>query len=455
MKTSILQPDPGIPQLEGGSRGREQNLSERDIVAKRGLTHALALAAFLALAVSNPVLGAKNAQELPVIPFTVINNVNTTLPLYIYIKGIVTEKTKTIPASSWVYVSDIDGNVTIMPNIPPGEYTGDLALDLGTAKITTLQFPKLGAARIYLSFGEPPMVCCNNAVGGSPSEPAGWVKTDPNFNTLFDWAELSWDNGGNRGLRHSTRLGGNVTQVDMFGLPLRLTLEGKSPSSDRPATEYAGFTQDLTTMMRAYGQLAQPWTNLVMYNSDNIAVRIVSPYHGIDLGVFPKDELDGYIGQVFMSYATGSTLTVKASCSQDNGITHTFAGNTSNNFFVFKENGTKFQFSKPSTVTVYQNEIHPNPPPPTELDNCLAGVVAAKLGGAFVRTNLLINTNLDACKINQFYLGDPVQKYAQFFHDFGINHKAYSFGYDDTCDQSSYITVDDPTGMTITVGGTQ
>jgi hypothetical protein len=104
-------------------------------------------------------------------------------------------------------------------------------------------------------------------------------------------------------------------------------------------------------------------------------------------------------------------------------------------------------------LTVYQNEIHANPTPASALYNCLSGVVAAKLGAAFIRTNLLLNTNLDACNTGQFYVGSPIQQYAQIFHTYGVNRLAYSFGYDDTCNQSSYINIDDPAGLSITVGG--
>jgi hypothetical protein len=411
----------------------------------------LLLVAFLSMAVPIFALAEQNNAGLPIIPLKVVSNVDTTSSLFIYVKGIVGEKTDTIPQGTWVYVSDLKGNITIMPNIGPGDYTGELALNLGTAQTTAMKFPKLNAVRIYFSFGNPPMVCCSNAVGNSPSEPAGWVTSDPNFNILFDWAELVWDNGGNRGLGHTTRLGGNVTQVDMFGLPMQLTLKGISPSSNQPFTQNAGFTSDLQTMMKAYGQLGSPWTGLIVDNN----MRVVSPYHGIALGIFPEDELDNYIDRVFMFYKSPNELRVTAACAQDGGITHTFAGDTSGDFLVFKENGVaKFRFPKPSTLRVYQNEIHPDPKPPTELYTCLAEVVAAKLGGAFVRTTLLANTDLDACKTDQFYVTDPIQKYAKFFHDFGINRKAYSYGYDDTCDQSSYINVDDPTAMTITLGGT-
>jgi hypothetical protein len=340
-----------------------------------------------------------------------------------------------------------------MPNIGPGDYTGKLGINLGTATTTAMKFPKLNAARIYFSFGNPIKVCCSAGVGSSPSELAGWVTTDPNYNTPFDWAELVWDNFGQNPYGLKTRLGGNVTQVDMFGLPLQLSLQGSSPATGQPVTANAGFTASLPTIMNAYLQLGSPWTALVTDNSDNAFVRVVSPYHGISLGTFPKDELDSYIDQVFMFYTT-NTLTATASCPQDKGVVHTLSGSTATGDLVFTDKtGVQFQFKKPSTLAVYQNEIHPKPSPATELDKCLAAVVAAKLGGAFIRTTLLVNTNLDACQTSQFYVSAPVQKYAQLFHEFGINNKAYSFGYDDTCDQSSYINIADPTTMTITIGG--
>ena len=188
-------------------------------------------------------------------------------------------------------------------------------------------------------------------------------------------------------------------------------------------------------------------------NSGGAPLRVISPYHGIANGVFPNNALDSYISQVFSFYQSNS-LAVRASCGQDGGVSHILSGSTSGGALVFSEGGTaRFQFLQPTTLTVYQNEIHANPTPAPPLYNCLSGVVAATLGGAFIRTNLLLNTNLDACNTSQFYVGSPIQQYAQSFHAYGVNHLAYSFGYDDTCGQSSYINIDDPTGFSITVGG--
>jgi hypothetical protein len=135
---------------------------------------------------------------------------------------------------------------------------------------------------------------------------------------------------------------------------------------------------------------------------------------------------------------------------------HRFVGQNSGGNLVFSEGGVpKFQFPIPPTVTVYRNEIAAFPLPSDELTACLSRVVAAKLGGSLARTVLLANPNLDACMPNQFYLNAPVTKYAQLFHQFGIGNLAYAFGYDDTCDQSSFITVDNPTAVNIAISAMQ
>jgi len=70
-----------------------------------------------------------------------------------------------------------------------------------------------------------------------------------------------------------------------------------------------------------------------------------------------------------------------------------------------------------------------------------------------VRTDVLGSNSLDACVVGQFYVQSPVQKYAQLFHQLSIGNLAYAFGYDDTCEQSSFITVDDPTKVDIQISG--
>jgi hypothetical protein len=425
--------------LERGRRKQGRRTSSHSGLW-RTITRVLSPAALLALAIPSLALGQTNNEGLPLIPLQIVNNYNSAQSLYVYIHGILPTATPNIPAGSSVYVSDVKGDIAIMPQILPQGTYQSLALNVGTGQSITMMFPQLSSVRIYVSSGKGLQVCCNAAVGSPPSEPIGWSSNEPNYNTPFDWAELNWGN---------LLLGGNVTQVDMFGLPLLLTLKGKSTTG----TSNAGFPQRFQTIMSAYQALGAPWTQLIVNDSNNKPLRVISPYHGIQNGVFPSNALDAYISQVFSFYQSNS-LAVTASCSQDGYILHTLSGSTSGGALAFSEGGTpRFQFAQPSTLTVYTNEIQANPTPASPLYDCLSEVVAAKLGAAFIRTNLLANTNLDACNTSQFYVNDPIQRYAQLFHIYAVNHLAYSFPYDDTCGQSSYITIDDPTSMTITVGG--
>ncbi|MGH7867328.1 MAG: beta-1,3-glucanase family protein, partial [Candidatus Dormibacteraceae bacterium] len=209
----------------------------------------------------------------------------------------------------------------------------------------------------------------------------GWVPSEPNYNTLFDWVELAWDNGGNAGLGHKTRLGGNTTQVDMFGMPMHLVLSGQSTTGPGSSTQNAGFMDNRATIRKAYQQLGTKWTNLLITaGNPPRMLRAVSPFHGIqDLKVFPADELDSYINQVFTFYTT-NTLSAKASCPQDLGIVHKLAGTVSGGNLVFTDStGVSFMFPKPSTNRVYENQINAVPTG-SELNDCLGRVVGAKLG---------------------------------------------------------------------------
>jgi hypothetical protein len=427
--------------------------------------HALAAllwaGAVVTSALANPAAAYQtNNVNLPVIPFVITNNFQPNAQLYVHIVGYVADKASTLPTGTWVYVSDGSGNVQQTPALsttyqvisPLGPYS------LGLGQTIALNIPKLSGARVYVSFGAAIQVCCNGKTAGTPpSYPAGWSSGDPNYSTVFDWAEYTWDNTGNATFGHKTRLGGNVTQVDMFGLPLLLTFNGLSTTSAATSSQNAGFTQSQSTILSAFQQLTSPWTDLLVPNATT-PLRIVAPYHAIQSSInnFPSNGLDAYIGQVFTNYAAGSgnSIQVTGSCGQDGGIIHTFQGTTSGGVLTFKENGTaQFQFPQPSTLTVYLNALAASPTPSTPLYQCLAGVVAAKLGGAFVRTNLIVNSNLDACQTSQFFVNAPIQEYNHFFHVHSFNHLAYSIGYDDTCNQSSYITIDDPSSATLAVGG--
>jgi hypothetical protein len=431
----------------------------------RSLVHAMSLGALLAcLWVPGLALGYElNNEGLPIIPLTIVNKINLPTPLYIYIVGTIGKRSRSgIDPGKTLYVSDLQGNVTQTPAIPVSA-PASLGLNLGAGITTQMMIPKLDGHRIYLSLVNPLLVNTNNQIGAPPGSPCGWcgpfdAVNNPNQNTFFDWAETAWVDKDLDRAGHTTNFGGNVTQVDMFGFPMALTVEGTDPASDTQVIRNAGFDDTVTRpmIMNSFRNLGVPWTGLIETNGSD-TLRVLAPYHGMERNTFPKDYLNGYIDQVFTYYTT-HTLTVEAACGQDKGVLHHFTGSTAGGILVFSESGTPvFQYQKADMIgaTVFRNEFHPNPKPSTELYMCLSGVVSTKLGGAFMRTAMTVNTDLDLlCRqVKQFYVDTPVVSYAKIFHDFGVDHKAYSFGYDDSCSQSSFITVDDPTSMTVTIQG--
>jgi len=168
-------------------------------------------------------------KALDVVPLKITNNVTNTGPLFVYIVGLLAKN---------VFVTDLQGDVNITPAIPV-DAPRSLGLNVGTGSSISMMMPKLDGIRIYLSLGNGLVVQTNSQEGAPPSAPCGWcgtgnIENATNFNTIFDWAELTWvDKNGGTG--HETNLGGNVTEVDMFGLPLLLTFVGNDPASPAPS----------------------------------------------------------------------------------------------------------------------------------------------------------------------------------------------------------------------------
>jgi Beta-1,3-glucanase len=197
----------------------------------------MSLALFLACIALGQAAAQQNNEGLAVVPLKITNNVTNTGPLFVYITGILAANSVSIPAGKAVFVTDVQGNVKETQAIPVDTPTS-LGVNVGTGRSISMMMPKLVGMRIYFSLGNGLLVQTNSQVGAPPSAPCGWCGTGntenaTNFNTIYDWAELTWvDKNGGTG--HETNLGGNVTEVDLFGLSLLLTLAGNDPASISP-----------------------------------------------------------------------------------------------------------------------------------------------------------------------------------------------------------------------------
>jgi hypothetical protein len=141
------------------------------------------------------------------------------------------------PVGTNVYVTNTQGDVAITPAIP-GNAPISLSLNVGTGRGNNLTLPKLSAVRIYSSIGAPLLVHTGDIMGGGIVTPTSQNPNDPNFNTKFDFAELTWvpQPAPPNHPEITSNLGINVTEVDSFGLPQQFTIEGTDPATLKPNT---------------------------------------------------------------------------------------------------------------------------------------------------------------------------------------------------------------------------
>jgi hypothetical protein len=373
----------------------------------------------------------KNNIGRELIPLT-IRNQSKQGNLYFYLVG-TTEPTN--QANHCYYLSDFNGDVTLCT---PTDGETSYSLPLTEAE-TVIQFPRLSAVRIYFSFDKK----LNVVVGenGIPSATIGWVK-DSNFETIFDWIEPTWEVNAT-----DMTLGINTTQVQMFGIPFSLTASGFN-ADKQPVTLSDGFKAGTSRhqIIDAFKQAPAPWNKLVVSApAGDVDYRVISPDTGMQFDdSFPRNQLDDYIKQVWEKYTT-ETLTASAE-----GVTLKGQVNDTGNLVFTSDAGAKIAaFPKPDTYTVYTSGPVPTDVSPENAGK--AGVIRTALQAGFMRSTLLVNAALPDCDTDGYYKSEPVNQYARTFHQFGIDGKAYAFGFDDVCDQSGVIIVHNPQSIAITL----
>lgn len=419
---------------------------------------------------------ANNNAGLQTIPLVVSNHINQAANLYVMIFGVINrDNGKGFPVGATVYVTDTQGNVAITPAIP-STAPQSLSLNVGMGTQNNLTLPKLSAVRIYSSVGAPLLVHTGNIAGGGVVTPTSQDPNDPNFNTMFDFAELTWVPQGAvpNHPEITTNLGVNVTEVDSFGLPQQFTVEGIDPATFQPTALTSGFLStarrpDLLNTLQSFGA---PWSGLIVGNGDR--ARALAPNLGIAGGFFPADFLDNYTNEIFSRYVTSppltSTLSARANpatvpdCPDPPTVNYNLTGSTAGGELVFSDagkGGPIFSLAKWSTMNAYAGFFSYGSIVPKDScfrpDFTIGEAVKARLQAAIMRSTVLVDSNLsdnpNCPSPSTYYQNQPLNKYAQLWHTAGINGKAYSFGFDDNCSQSSFELVFNPTKLTITLLG--
>ncbi|WP_436405594.1 beta-1,3-glucanase family protein [Mycobacterium gordonae] len=120
--------------------------------------------------------------------------------------------------------------------------------------------------RIFMSMKNPLYI-------GIAADNSGWAgldpanPSDPNYNTVYDWYEMTYKNG-------AVAFGGNTTQVDQFGLPFSFTLGQTSTGFDGTR----GITLSRDQVFQQYvASVPAEFQALVLNDGTGDPLRILAP----------------------------------------------------------------------------------------------------------------------------------------------------------------------------------
>ncbi len=302
----------------------------------------------------------------------------------------------------------------------------NMSFTLEQASTVTLP-THLEGARMYISLGSPlyiPIAPDDTGWGG----PNLGNPTDPNIDVYFDWYEFSYQHG-------AIPFGGNTTQVDMFGFPMTARLQQKAIGYDQTV----GITLSREQVFSQYSAAVNP-----TFQSLVTPYRILAPRSSASFapGGSQANYMQSYIDQTWDYYATHPFTLTRG------GVT--FAGGVVNGQLQFTRNGDgPFFLKKPTTsdVLACSGALASGGMSTQELE------LGAEVCAAFNRGVALDTANWH--NPASYYNNSVQNEYAKFWHQIGLDHRAYGFPYDDVNDQSSFKglpNTNPPDSLTLSIG---
>lgn len=375
-------------------------------------------------------IGAAGAAHAQTVPVTIVNNTGITGKMYVTVYG-------QDPANPTSYlVSDAAGQtkpLNTLNNTP-----SDYGFNTDSTSTYTFNVPRLNSGRIYISFCQPSYLTVTPTGNGSgplaPNSPAPWNPSSKNHTSVIDFAEYTWGPDNNFNV--------NTTQVDSLGIPMKMVLQNASQ------TVTAGFkdSNSAQTVVKAL-VATPPWSTLLITDKKGRPTQVLSPNHGMEAGYkFPTNYWDSYIALVLATYSkAGKSFTLN---NQVGSVTTPYTGTTSSTQITLKPTtgGAATVFNKPSSKDLWQNG-------PTFASGDSGPVASLQrwMQAAFLRSTFINSTNsISNCSVKP-YQSLPQNLYSQYIHSASLNGKAYTFPYDDVCEQSSYNSVPAPTKLTLTL----
>jgi len=201
----------------------------------------------------------------------------------------------------------------------------------------------------------------------------------------------------------ATRFNGNTTRVDAFGIKVAIRLHNDDGSEQTVGENPATFAESRSaTFQRFLDAVPAEFDPLAQLQAP---YRILNPgWAGFSAGGAQQDYYKAYIDEVWAT----NNLTIPKAGPNASGL-----GSYPN-----------------LSAAIYRHTAAP---------------------GTFAPDGKLLDTHMWDNPAT-FYLQPPADYYAKFWHDNGINGKAYGFPYDDVGGYSTFIAHDNPQYVLVAIG---
>ncbi|CAK3972415.1 Hypothetical predicted protein [Lecanosticta acicola] len=337
-------------------------------------------------------------------------------------------------------------------NSTPVPVEADVAISLpGPNQTLPLTLPGfISSARIWLSDGELQFFVIATPTGPGLVEPAVANSNDPNSETNWGFAEITWTSDG---------LYADISAVDFVGLPLGITLRETNGNFQQVLGMPSNAAPLLCDRLSAQGRIdGRPWSSTCEYRPDGGLVRGLSP--AVYLSQVPNafgTYFGWYINDAW-DYYRSNDLTINTQSAPGN-VTCRVVGSQ------LTCAGDNRGYNKPTVTDIFG--CNTGPFAVEAGDNAVHAAVVPRLCAAINRATLLVSGGnvQPSLPPSSYYLSAnrpsqsrPMNHYSRIVHDLESNRKGYAFSYDDVSpaiseDQSGFVTSGSPELMTVIVGG--
>ena len=351
-----------------------------------------------------------------------------------------------------------------------GDNYGDFSYTLD--QVPSITIGAITSARIYFSLDKGVLIAYT---GTGYAGPDFNNLSDPNLNTIFDFAEFNLSRPGDS----PQGLFVNNGQVNMFGLSIELNVTGLdffNATVGFPIVEGTAdsrqslFSEFMASTPSQFQGLAQP---------PYAPYRIVAPAHStFDSGTDPSGSPDGLPAGIHATYMDSYTAGVWQQYMKtplvitfSNGNTYTGYVDGSGNFNFTDQHGSTYdsagnQFIIPSNQSGFNGckDSGTTTPYPSTAEimlgdgnlNCgNAGSITLQLQAqmaAALNRHVADQPSANWSNPADYYTSGPANYYMQFWHQHQIDALAYGMAYDDAQSNGPSIQTAVPQIMTFTIG---